>query len=76
MGAEVLIFWFSNSDRSKLNRLMSIAQQRPVMEKMPLRKHPSRRHGRWAGYLHLLSARMLELKREPQVVVWVLVMGL
>jgi len=30
-------------------------------------------NGRWAGYRHLLMARMLELKREPEVVFWVFV---
>jgi ABC-type multidrug transport system permease subunit len=55
---------------------MSIAEQTPVMEKTPLGKHPSRRNGRWAGYLHLLGARMLELKREPEVVFWVFVFPL
>src|SRR5882762_3921555 len=28
------------------------------------------RNGRWAGYRHLLTARMLELKREPEVIFW------
>ena len=37
---------------------------------------PRRRNGRWAGYLHLLGARMLELKREPEVVFWVFVFPL
>jgi ABC-2 type transport system permease protein len=31
------------------------------------------RNGRWSGYLHLLGARMLELKREPEVIFWVFV---
>jgi ABC-2 type transport system permease protein len=34
------------------------------------------KNGRWAGYLHLLMARMLELKREPEVVFWVFVFPL
>src|SRR5256885_14789802 len=52
---------------------MSVAEQTPAIEgKVPLR-HPPRRNGRWAGYLHLLGARMLELKREPEVVFWVFV---
>jgi ABC-type multidrug transport system permease subunit len=29
------------------------------------------RNGRWAGYRKLLKARLLELKREPEVVFWV-----
>jgi ABC-2 type transport system permease protein len=33
----------------------------------------TRRNGRWSGYLHLLGARMLELKREPEVIFWVFV---
>jgi len=32
---------------------------------------PQRPNGRWTGYRHLLLARMLELKREPEVVFWV-----
>ena len=37
---------------------------------------PAPRNGRWAGYRHLLWARMLELKREPEVVFWVFVFPL
>jgi len=32
---------------------------------------PTRPNGRWAGYRHLLMARMRELFREPEVVFWV-----
>jgi ABC-2 type transport system permease protein len=32
---------------------------------------PTRRSGRWSGYTHLLWARMLELKREPEIIFWV-----
>src|SRR5215813_13867216 len=49
---------------------MSIAEQ-PAIEIKKLTPPP--RNGRWAGYLHLLAARMLELKREPEVVFWVFV---
>ncbi len=28
-------------------------------------------HGRWSGYRHLLWVRMLELKREPEIIFWV-----
>ena len=35
-----------------------------------------RRNGRWSGYRHLLWARVLELKREPEVVFWVFVFPL
>lgn len=37
---------------------------------------PALRNGRWAGYSHLLMARMRELKREPEVVFWVFVFPL
>src|SRR5271157_2825068 len=30
-----------------------------------------RRSGRWSGYRHLLWVRLLELKREPEVLFWV-----
>src|SRR5580704_13545429 len=54
---------------------MSVAEQTPVVEgKVP--QKPPRRNGRWAGYRHLLLARMLELKREPEGVFWVFVFPL
>ncbi len=50
---------------------MTVAQQTPPAElKNPA---PALRNGRWSGYTHLLHARMLELKREPEVVFWVFV---
>jgi len=55
---------------------MSITEQIPVIEKKTPKKRPPRRNGRWAGYRHLLMARMLELKREPEVVFWVFVFPL
>ena len=54
---------------------MSVAQEIPVTTGKPA-PHPPRRNGRWAGYSHLLMARMLELKREPEVVFWVFVFPL
>src|SRR5712692_9591805 len=57
-------------------RSMSVAEQTPVVERKIPGKYPPRRNGRWAGYLHLLGARMLELKREPEVVFWVFVFPL
>ena len=54
---------------------MSVAQETPVTTSQP-RRAPSPRNGRWAGYSHLLMARMLELKREPEVVFWVFVFPL
>src|ERR1700691_1255103 len=53
---------------------MSVAEQAPVGSIS--KKRPPRRNGRWSGYLHLLMARMLELKREPEVVFWVFVFPL
>jgi ABC-2 type transport system permease protein len=35
----------------------------------PLRE--VRRTGRWSGFAHLLGARLLEMKREPEVIFWV-----
>lgn len=55
---------------------MSVAEQRPILQKAASPKGPARRNGRWAGYRHLLGARMLELKREPEVVFWVFVFPL
>ena len=54
---------------------MSIAQETPIQTKQP-RPTPPRPNGRWSGYRHLLMARMLELKREPEVVFWVFVFPL
>ena len=48
---------------------MAIAQQIPPAE---LKPHSAPlRNGRWSGYTHLLTARMKELKREPEVIFWV-----
>ena len=55
---------------------MSVAEQTPPVRINPTPKTPPRRNGRWAGYLHLLAARMLELIREPEVVFWVFVFPL
>ena len=50
---------------------MTVAQHTPDAElKKPA---PAQHNGRWSGYTHLLHARMLELKREPEVVFWVFV---
>jgi ABC-2 type transport system permease protein len=54
---------------------MSVAEEIPVVA-IPSPKRPVRRNGRWSGYRHLLWARMLELKREPEVVFWVFVFPL
>jgi ABC-2 type transport system permease protein len=42
----------------------------------PQPMQPARRNGRWSGYSHLLWARILELKREPEVVFWVFIFPL
>jgi len=49
---------------------MSLAQQTPVASHKSS-PSPARLNGRWSGYRHLLVARLLELKREPEVVFWV-----
>src|ERR1700685_1125460 len=55
---------------------MNVAQQLATAERPTPRNRPPKRNGRWAGYRHLLGARMLELKREPEVVFWVFVFPL
>lgn len=54
---------------------MSVVQDIPVTTRQPPGVLP-RRNGRWSGYNHLLRARLLELKREPEVVFWVFVFPL
>src|ERR1700684_3737150 len=49
---------------------MILAQETPVARLLPPRNR------RWSGYSHLLMTRMLELKREPEVVFWVFVFPL
>src|SRR5579862_671562 len=53
---------------------MSVVQETPIHTKQSQPTPP--RNGRWSGYSHLLMARMLELKREPEVVFWVFVFPL
>ena len=55
---------------------MSVAQETPVTSAKSTPPAPPQRNGRWSGYRHLLLARMLELKREPEVVFWVFVFPL
>jgi ABC-type multidrug transport system permease subunit len=47
----------------------------PVASQIPpqhlISSSTSRRNGRWAGFLHILSVRMKELRREPEVIFWV-----
>jgi ABC-2 type transport system permease protein len=53
---------------------MAVLQQMPEIAPVPA--GPVRRNGRWSGYLHLLAARLKELKREPEVIFWVFVFPL
>src|ERR1700684_2442008 len=55
---------------------MPLTPQIPSTTEPAARSRPAKRNGRWSGYLHLLGARMLELKREPEVVFWVFVFPL
>jgi len=49
---------------------MTVAQQTPATLPKPA-PASVRLNGRWSGYRHLLGARMLELRREPEVIFWV-----
>ena len=40
----------------------------PRLQTLPA---PPPRNGRWSGYLHLVDARIKELRREPEVVFWI-----
>ena len=53
---------------------MALAQQIPPAALIPAPAPPP--NGRWSGFLHLLMARMKELKREPEVIFWVFVFPL
>ena len=52
---------------------MTVAQQTPPSKLEAPVPTPRRENSRWAGFNHLLMARLLELKREPEVVFWVFV---
>src|SRR6267143_2252966 len=52
------------------------APQIPEIPKLDQTSRPARRNGRWSGYRHLLWARIIELKREPEVVFWVFIFPL
>src|SRR6516164_5194968 len=47
-----------------------------VEEPKPQPQATAPRNGRWAGFQHLLWARLLELKREPEIIFWVFVFPL
>jgi ABC-2 type transport system permease protein len=48
----------------------------PVVAEIGKNQRPPLRNGRLSGYRHLLWARLLELKREPEVIFWVFVFPL
>src|SRR6202049_2192085 len=48
----------------------------PKIPKLGQPNRPARHSGRWSGYRHLLWARIIELKREPEVVFWVFIFPL
>src|SRR5438876_11333522 len=48
---------------------MTVAQQTPSPPKLTT-SEPPRRNPRWSGFLHILSVRMKELRREPEVIFW------
>src|SRR6202162_2817279 len=48
----------------------------PKIPKLGQSNRPARHSGRWSGYRHLLWVRILELKREPEVVFWVFIFPL
>jgi ABC-type multidrug transport system permease subunit len=50
---------------------MTVAQQTPPAQASQTPAHKPPRNGRWTGFRYLLMARLLELKREPEVVFWV-----
>jgi ABC-2 type transport system permease protein len=50
---------------------MTVAQQMPPTPVPPASPGTPPRNGRWSGFSHLLMARLLELKREPEVIFWV-----
>lgn len=54
---------------------MSTAVEKP-QSRQEMRPSPAPRNGRWAGFRHLLQARMLELAREKEVIFWVFVFPL
>src|SRR5215472_5748277 len=55
--------------------LVSTAVEKPQSGE-GTRPSPAPRNGRWAGFRHLLQARMLELAREKEVIFWVFVFPL
>jgi ABC-2 type transport system permease protein len=50
---------------------MSTIEQPPVRIEKQSAHGTLKRNGRWSGFTHILVARMKELKREPEVIFWV-----
>ena len=49
----------------------------PTLSPAPTQpQQPEFKTGRWSGYAHLLSARIKELRREPEVVFWIFIFPL
>ena len=42
-----------------------------LLQAPPAAGHATVRHGRWVAFRRLLMARMLEMKREPEIIFWV-----
>jgi len=57
-------------------RTQRTPEMTPEIPKLDQTSRPARRNGRWSGYRHLLWARIIELKREPEVVFWVFIFPL
>ena len=56
---------------------MAVAEPNTEIESPAPAKHPlPRPNSRFSGYLHLLDARMKELRREPEVIFWIFVFPL
>ena len=50
----------------------SVDRRRPTnsAKKLPVESRTTQLNGRWSGFRHLLKARLLELKREREVIFW------
>ena len=52
---------------------MTVAQQTPQAKSEKRSPAPPARNRRWSAFSHLLTARLKELKREPEVIFWIFV---
>ena len=53
-----------------------MATTTPIPKPPKIESAPARRNSRWSGYRQLLWVRIIELKREPEVVFWVFIFPL